>query len=276
MSQRQFEQPSIQKSGPRFPHSFKHHQCCLAFSVSLKLMWQRVGVTSHIPVDCSPSKFHTFVLKRIVIKREWKPINVGSSASNKQWMRQLNWEHQQHQPQGEVEGVRPAHSYCYSAQRKIWAASWTLEISQSCWTYTSHLLWVLLYSHSVSTMHHFWTHQPQDNMTKSLNAPVPLSLLFPVIIHLFTHVLFILMHVNCKACWLFSRLSVTLCLQSSNVVTNHDELDIVVVSWCANLLWRCWETSFLACWGSTWFPTLIHLLATCSPHPVATLTAEYS
>lgn len=221
MSQRQFEQLSIQKSGPRFPHSFKHHHCCLAFSVSLKLMWQRVGVTSHIPVDCSPSKFHTFVLKRIVIKREWKPINVGSSGSNTQWMRRLNWEHQQHQPQGEVEEVRPAHSHCYSAQRKIWAASWTLEIFQSCWTYTSHLLWVLLYSHSVSTMQHFWTHQPQDNMTESLNALVPLSLLFPVIIHLFTHVTaklvgffpaLVLLCVSKGQTWLLIMMNLTLLL----------------------------------------------------------------
>lgn len=95
------------------------------------------------------------------------------------------------------------HSYCCFAWTKIWAASWTLEISQSCQTYISHLLWVVLYSHSVSIMQHFWTHQPQNNITKGLYAPVPLSLLIPVIIHLFTHVLFVLMHVDCKACWLF-------------------------------------------------------------------------
>lgn len=49
-------------------------------------------------------------------------------------------------------------------------------------------------------------------ITKGLYTPVPLSLLIPVIIHLFSHVLFILIlqslfSFDCKACFLFSCFS---------------------------------------------------------------------
>lgn len=106
-----------------------------------------------------------------------------------------------------------------------------------------------------------------------LYIPLPLSLSIPVIIHLFSHVLFILIHVDCKTCFLFSCLRATLCFKRSNIFIS---LHVKVVSWGAALFWRCGETSFLPHWGSTWFPTLIHLSSTCLPHPATMLRAVYS
>lgn len=145
----------------------------------------------------------------------------------------------------------------------------TLEICQSCRTYISHLLWILLYSHSVYTVQ--WVTPLQRVYTHQ-------SLCLFLFLSSSTYVLFI-----CKACFLltaklvfsFPVLVPPLTFGNANIFTNHDSLDVDVVSWCATLLWRCGETSFLPCWGSTWFPTLTHLSATCSPHPATMLTAVY-